>query len=343
MKNERVRIADIAEELGLSTATVSNVIHGKTGKVSDATVRRVQELLEKRRYIPSMAALLLAQNDSKIIGLVINDHEKYEGHALEDSFISAAVNALSREIEREGKFLMLKLTTNWDEIPAFASMWNMEGMVISGFCAQDYRALRERLHIPFVVYDGYMDSAVKLANIEIDHFGGGALAGRCLKDHGHSAALCIADNAEYMDKARYLGLKSVLAESELMIVPMERGARREFYRAQLSQIRRHTAVFAVSDYYALDLMSFLQGAGLRVPDDISIIGFDNTRASAAASPALTTIEQDYTARAQAALKLLRDLKEGASAGERLVLPVRLVERESVRNVDMHNLRAQNLS
>jgi len=55
MKNERVRIVDIAEELGLSTATVSNVIHGKTKKISDETVKRVQELLEKRQYIPSMA------------------------------------------------------------------------------------------------------------------------------------------------------------------------------------------------------------------------------------------------------------------------------------------------
>lgn len=55
---ERVRIADIAEELGLSTATVSNVIHGKTIKISDETVKRVQELLEEKRYIPSMAAAL---------------------------------------------------------------------------------------------------------------------------------------------------------------------------------------------------------------------------------------------------------------------------------------------
>ena len=57
MNEPRVRIRDIAEELGLSTATVSNVIHGKTGKVSDATARRVQQLLEQRRYIPNMAGI----------------------------------------------------------------------------------------------------------------------------------------------------------------------------------------------------------------------------------------------------------------------------------------------
>lgn len=328
--SERVRIADIAEALGLSTATVSNVIHGKTGKVSAETVRRVQALLEERQYIPSMAALLLAQNDSKIIGLVINDHEKYEGHTLEDNFISASVNALLPEIERAGKFIMLKLTKTLDDIPKFASMWNMEGMVLIGFCEQDYRALREKMRIPFVVYDGFMDGAVKLANIGLDHFGGGALAGRYLREMGHKAALFIADNDTHMDKERFLGLKSELPRSELLLIPMEESARREFYAAQLGTLRQYTAIFAASDYYAMDLIRFLNSAGLDVPGDVSVMGFDNVRESAHFAPPLTTVAQDYAARARAALSLLGALKDGSCAGENMVLPVRLVERESVR-------------
>ena len=62
-----IRIKDIADELGLSTATVSNVIHGKTKKISKETVRRVQAKLEEKQYIPNMAAVLLAQNSSKIM------------------------------------------------------------------------------------------------------------------------------------------------------------------------------------------------------------------------------------------------------------------------------------
>ena len=95
MENTRVRIVDIAEELGLSTATVSNVIHGKTKKISDETVKRVQQLLEERQYIPSMAGILLAQNDSRIIGVVINNHEKYEGHVLEDPFVASSLKLIS--------------------------------------------------------------------------------------------------------------------------------------------------------------------------------------------------------------------------------------------------------
>ena len=82
MEEQRVRISDIAQELGVSTATVSNVIHGKTKKISDKTVQRVMALLEQRQYIPNMAGILLAQNSSKIIGVFVNDHEKYEGHTL---------------------------------------------------------------------------------------------------------------------------------------------------------------------------------------------------------------------------------------------------------------------
>ena len=91
MSNNRIRISDIAQELGLSTATVSNVIHGKSHKVSDETVKRVQALLEQRQYIPSMAGILLAQNASKIIGVFVNDHEKYEGHTLDDAFIASNI------------------------------------------------------------------------------------------------------------------------------------------------------------------------------------------------------------------------------------------------------------
>ena len=151
---QRVRICDIAEELGLSTATVSNVIHGKTNKVSDETVQRVTALLEERQYIPSMAGILLARNSSKIIGVFVNDHEKYEGHTLDDFFIASSLNFLSTEIESSGRFMMVKKAKCAEEIIRFASMWNMDGIVVIGFCDPDYMYLRNHMRIPFAVYDG---------------------------------------------------------------------------------------------------------------------------------------------------------------------------------------------
>lgn len=116
----KVRIIDIANELGVSTATVSNVIHGKTGKISSQTMKRVQEKLEERGYIPNMAAALLAQNNSRIIGVVIKNHEKYEGRLLADPFIASSLNDLSDEIEGNGWFMMVKKASDIMEAAKFA-------------------------------------------------------------------------------------------------------------------------------------------------------------------------------------------------------------------------------
>ena len=179
---ERVRIVDIAEELGLSTATVSNVIHGKTKKISDETVKRVQELLEKRQYVPSMAGILLSQNNSRIVGVVVNNHEKYENKVLEDAFIASAINALMFELEKSGYFMMVKATTDWNEVIRYASMWNMDGLVLIGFCDSDYEKIREKMHIPFVVYDGFFEKSTRICNLTIDDYNGGYQVGTYLYD-----------------------------------------------------------------------------------------------------------------------------------------------------------------
>lgn len=397
---ERIRIVDIAEELGLSTATVSNVIHGKTKKISDETVKRVQQLLEEKQYIPSMAGILLAQNDSRIVGVVINDHEKYEGRVLEDAFVASSLNALSRELEAAGYFMMVKTTAQWSEIIRFASMWNMEGLALIGFCAQDYRKLRESMRIPFVVYDGYFQETERICNLTIDHYDGGRQVGEYLWRMGHRSVLCAADNNWCMDKERMDGCRAGLeaaakrsgetsgepmprnagdsartseetmprnagdsaGSSEepmprnagdsagksventprdmkdsvgnirtgFLQLPFEKEARRAFYEAHLPEILSYTAVFAASDYYAIELMHFLQEKGVKVPEDISIVGFDDSPWCEKVYPALTTVKQDAAERAREAVRILGDLKAGKYETKSVKLAVRLVERDSVR-------------
>ena len=208
MEQSRVRIVDIAQTLGLSTATVSNVLHGKTEKLSGETVKRVQQELERTGYIPNMAGILLARNNSRIIGVVVNDHAKYEGRVLEDGFVMSSLNALSREVNEKGYFLMVKTTAEIRDIPVFASMWNMDGLILMGFCEADYETLRAQIHISFVVYDGYFSACSKVVNLGIDHYGGGCQAGRHFRELGHTKALCIADNAVCMDKERIDGFRS---------------------------------------------------------------------------------------------------------------------------------------
>ena len=97
------------------------------------------------------------------MGVVVNDHEKYEGRVLEDAFIASSLNALLYELEKNGYFMMVKATTEWNEIIRFASMRNMDGLVLIGFCDSDYEKLRDNMHIPFVVSDVYAIELMQFA------------------------------------------------------------------------------------------------------------------------------------------------------------------------------------
>lgn len=337
MAAERVRIVDIAEELGLSTATVSNVIHGKTKKRSAETIRRVQMKLEETGYIPNMAGILLARNNSRIIGVIINDNAKYEGKVLEDGFVMASLNALSHEMNETGYFMMVKTTASPEEIPVFASMWNMNGLILMGFCETDYEDLRSKMHIPFVVYDGYFESQSKIVNLVIDHYNGGVQAGAYLKSLGHENALCLADNYTCMDKERIEGFTDAFAPGRVTFwqIPMAKTERLAFYESQYVLLKQNhfSAVFAVSDYYALDFARFVQTKGMHIPADIQIVGFDDSAASRDSIPSLTTIHQDAPLRAKRALSCIEQMRNGTCTESKIVLPVTLLERESTGKIN----------
>ena len=332
MSENRIKISDIAEELGLSTATVSYVLHGKTDKVSDRTARRVLELLEERRYLPGMAELLLSQNPSMIVGVVVNDHEKYEAHPLEDAFIASALNALSSETMKNNLQLMVKITSNLEEVISFSTMWNLEGLILIGFCAQDYGHFRERMRIPFVVYDGCGITVERTCCINIDDWHGGFLMGDYFKHCGHRQVLCISDNDIDMDRKRWEGFYSGFGTrgAELMLIPMQKTARQKFYLKKLDEIRQHTAVFAVSDYYAADFMHFLNEQGISVPGEISVAGFDDTPLCQMVFPSLTSVRQDVVLRAELAIEKLRSLKARQLTESSVTIPVTLIERGSTR-------------
>jgi LacI family transcriptional regulator len=334
---ERVRIVDIAEELGVSTATVSNVIHGKTKKISDETVKRVQQLLEDRKYIPSMAGMLLAQNNSKIIGVLINNHNKYEKRVLQDPFISSAIDYLSEVIEEQDYFMMVRCMDNTEDIIQYASMWNMEGLIIIGFCDQDYEKLRNGMHIPFVVYDGYFGQLSRYANISVDNLDGGYQAGKYLISKGHKNIMYLADNKMCMDQERFIGLTKAMREAGIAtpedmfhMIPQTEKERKVYYLEHLQEFRQYTAAFAASDVYAIEFMNFLLDHGINIPEDISIIGFDDIPECKLVRPMLTTIKQDSSARAKIAIQLLLDLRNKKDVEMYKILPVSLVERMSVK-------------
>lgn len=338
MNDKRVRIVDIAEELGLSTATVSNVIHGKKEKVSSETIKRVEQLIEKREYIPSMAGILLARNSSHIIGVIINNHDKYENRVLQDPFMYGSVDFLSEAIQKAGFEMMLKMTQNIEDVVRFASMWNMSGLIMIGFCTQDYENIRGKMHIPLVVYDGNIDKKSTYGNVAIDDFDGGYQMGKFMIQMGHKKVMYIADNLICMDAQRYFGFKKAYQESDIelpqdtvKLVPYLKEDRIKVYEELFDKLNNYTAAFCASDAYAIEWINFLEDQGIRVGKDFSVAGFDDIPESILIRPKLTTIHQSLEERAQQAIGLINLQGKTHVANEELdiCIPVQLIQRESV--------------
>lgn len=335
----RVTIKDIAESLGVSTATVSNVIHGKTKKISAKTVEKVQELLEVSGYIPNMAAVLLAQNSSKIICVMLSDDQKYNGQMLKDPFVSDILNSLSKCLNQKGYFMMVKEESRLDQIVQYASMWNMAGLILIGYCNQDYQSLRAKMRIPFLVIDGYVNKAEKYSNVGIDNEGGGYQAGNYLVHKGHRKIMFLSDNDTCGDHERYMGFKRALLDNQIIVMPedfkllpFDEKERFAYYKNLLKEIKKYTAAFCASDVYAIEWMNYLLDQGVKIPEDFSIIGFDDIQLDQYVRPKLTTIKQDMNKRAEKAIELLEALIAGDEAIANVVLPTSLVTRESVKDI-----------
>ena len=339
MNEYRVTIKDIADELGLSTATVSNVIHGKTKKISQKTVEKVQEKIEESGYLPNMAAVLLAQNTSKIVCVVLSNDVKYENKMIQDPFVCGMLNYLSKELDKNDYFVMLKEESDINQIVRYASLWNMAGVVLIGFCAADYEKLRNNMHIPFVVVDAYQKEVHRYSDVGVDNIQGGYVAGSYLIRMGHEKIMFLSDNDEDCDHDRYVGLTNALAEANLpadkkdfkLLSPYKEEREKNYEKLYL-EIHEYTAAFAASDMYAIEFMNFLQEKGLHIPRDFSIMGFDDIPLAGMVHPTLTTVSQNLELRAKVAVELLLELMNGTTEGRQELLPVKLVERGSVSKI-----------
>ncbi|WP_067559718.1 LacI family DNA-binding transcriptional regulator [Faecalibaculum rodentium] len=298
---EKIRLRDIADALGLSVATVSNVLNGKDSKVSPATRIRVLEAVEGSGYLPERAEVLLGRNPSRMVGLVVNDHPEYSGHPLEDPYNARFISFLQRAAVRHGLELLVKTARTWEEAAQFASMWNMTGLVVSGFCDADYVSLRQEMKIPLAACDAFSREA-GFSSVTVQDRKGGRLAGEHLKSLGHSRVTCTTTNMICDDFERIQGIRDAGLQTDLFMISGDRTVMREQFRQH--DFSHVTAVFCVSDRQAMELLCILHERGIRVPEDLSVIGFDGIEAGIWAVPPLTTIAQDLEAKAETAIASL---------------------------------------
>jgi LacI family transcriptional regulator len=188
------------------------------------------------------------------------------------------------------------------------------------------------MRIPFVVYDGYCENPERILNITIDNYDGGYQMGCHFRELGHQKALCISDNDICIDHERMEGFYKGFAPgtANLLLIPMTKEERWNFYEQNLSSVQEVTSIFAVSDYYAMDIICFLNEHGICVPNDISVAGFDDIPICQMVHPTLTTIKQDGAMRAKLAIEKLDEMKAQKTINTELKLPVSLVVRKSTQ-------------
>ena len=164
-----VTIKEMAQELGVSTTTVSNVIHGKTKEVSLANIERIQKILKKYDYTPNINARNLASKRSKIIGLLIKSKQNKIANRFEDPFIGRILGAIERHVRQKGYYLMVYAVDDVHQVQQFTMSWNMDGLITSGFVEGDIRYLKERFKNPIAIIDDYDTNGLgNCVNIRIE-------------------------------------------------------------------------------------------------------------------------------------------------------------------------------
>ena len=332
-----MNLKTIAKLAGVSTVTVSNVINGKYHKASKETAERIQKIVEETHYQPSATARSLIMKRSRIIGVVIpNLHPA-------DSFTVSPYNAqilghLDRYIRNQGYYMMLHCVVQSAEVLPSLATWNVDGVFLLGVAPEDARQLHKQLKIPAVFVDTYVDDP-ELATVRIADRRGGYLAAKHLLDQDHRRIAFVSPSTQYpgVMQERFLGFCQALQEQGLTFPEedqftitdtlYERGMDVGEAIAARPEI---TAVAAMADVLALGVMEGLRRGGRRVPEDVSVMGFDDLPECRYAYPKLTSISQHMEEKVRCAGDyLFAMLREEQCPGGSRIVDVEVISRQSV--------------
>ena len=335
-----IRIKDIADRAGVSPTTVSNVIHGKTGRVSKATVEKINRILKEMEYVPSISARMLANNSSGLIGVALGFMKKGNASSFEDPFVSAMLGNLEYQIREHGYYMMLVARHEQDDLMQQALGWNFDGMIAMALKEKEIAERSERLGKPLVTIDQYLPPELGVRSITMDDRGGAYQMSQYLIGKGHKKFLFLSDCDLGVDHYRWLGVRQAMEEAGIedfesrhIVIPWNPEQREKAYEEMLPFFKKQSALFFSSDYYALEASNFLQNRGIKVPEEISIAGFDDVTYATLARPKLTTVHQMVDGKARRAVEVLMHLIQDEPVQKDIPpLPTTLVERESVRDL-----------
>jgi LacI family transcriptional regulator len=336
-----ITIKEMANMLGLSTTTVSNVIHGKTKEVSQETIDKVNKLLEEYDYVPNINARNLASNKSRLVGVGIIAKKNYKNY-LKDPFASEVIGAIERELKKNGYYLMAYFSDDAQEVIHTVTSWNVDGMILIGMRQEDCELFQKKYKKPQVYIDSQLSGVTfHGVNIGLEDKKGGYLLARHLIEQGHRNILFLADNFQGIDYARYCGFEEAMKEAGYPFSKdnnfMKIDSGEEELEKSLDEVykvwNRYTALFAASDFYALRIINKLWDNGIKVPEDVSVVGFDDNMYAKMARPSITTVHQNPTRKGELAVEyLMRQLGGETMVDINIDLPVELIVRDTVKKL-----------
>ena len=320
------RMADVAGVAGVSHQTVSRVLNDFPN-IRPATRDRVLAAIDELGYRRNTAARTLVTRRSRTIGVITADMSHY-GPANTMLGLESASRAAGYSLSLAGlpEISATSLRAAVDQVMDQA----VEAVVvIVAHQAALTLARSLRIGVPLVLVEGDLSATPLTAGV--DQMAGARLATSHLLDLGHETVLHLPGPADWLEAtARREGWRLTLEEhGRLIPALMAEGdwSSHSGYQASRAMLQDHrpTAVFAANDQMALGLLRALQEAGLRVPEDVSVVGFDDLPESGYFAPPLTTVRQDFRELGQRTMALvLRVLSGELEASVPLVEPLLIV-------------------
>lgn len=337
MKN-RVTIRDVAAASNVSVATVSYVLNGKK-KVSEETKQKIQAVIDELGFVPDLNARGLSVKDTKLLGVVVPQTEPGSKLMFHNIFYSELLGSIEYAARQRGYHVIISATDVTEDYLQLIQERNLAGVIIIGTYQNQFFSELKTLDVPVVLIDSYCKYDY-FHKLRIDDEDCAYRAAEYVIQQGHKKIALVTGHLKedgVMQK-RYSGFVRALQKNGLEFhqenlyeatVDYESGVNAAEWFANMNA--DITAVVATADVLAIGLMKGFYEKGMRVPEDISIIGFDDLDISKFTTPGLTTVKQPISAKGERAVEILIENIEDPKM-EKLeeVFEVKLIERQSVR-------------
>ncbi len=332
MTERKANIYDVAQLAEVSHQTVSRVLNNHPS-VKPATREKVESAIAELKYRPNQAARQLVTSRSQMIGILIAGTELYGPWAI--------LNAMEREARLEG-YSVISISVSPDSpdswVDAIDQLRNLDidGVITIALSNEIVKEVEKSLaSATIVIVD--TEPSKKFDAVNIENYVGGKIATEHLINLGHRNIVHVMGPSDgYEGQQRREGYEEAMKDAKLKIDVLQGdwsiGTGYEIGREIADRKITPTAIFTSNDHLALGIIKALTEKKLRIPQDVSIVGFDNIPEAAYFSPALTTVHQDFDELGKLAInRMLIQLKEPTSRAA-LTIPPTLIVRESTQQL-----------